>query len=135
MKIKRVFRYYCEFCKKSGCNKHAIQEHEKHCTMNPNRICRMCEIAEVEQLPIDELKVLIPKPCVNEDDYGSGHVFAEGSLNALLKVTECPACILSAIGQSGYIAYELGYDYKKEVKEFWNTINNEQEERENFYPY
>jgi len=38
-KIRKV--YYCEFCRKHGLR--MISTHEKHCTLNPKRECRVCE--------------------------------------------------------------------------------------------
>ena len=57
IKIKKV--YYCEFC-----NKHSLRtlvEHEKHCTANPSRVCKLCEIFEIsnnilELIEPDELE-------------------------------------------------------------------------------
>lgn len=54
-KVKK-WRYYCDFCKKSGCSGHHIVKHETHCCRNPNRVCRMCVAAgDVEQQPSDVL--------------------------------------------------------------------------------
>lgn len=38
--IKKV--YYCDFCKKHGLSSGSLKKHEKHCTNNPNRFCRIC---------------------------------------------------------------------------------------------
>jgi len=43
MKTKKVNRYYCDFCNKSGCNSGHIKAHEKKCCKNPFRICEMCD--------------------------------------------------------------------------------------------
>ena len=37
-KIKKV--YYCEFCKRHSLS--SLISHELHCTMNPDRKCRLC---------------------------------------------------------------------------------------------
>ena len=129
MKSKKVWRYYCEFCKKGGCGKYAMKQHEIHCTMNPNRKCRMCDIAEIEQVPIDELMKLLPEPHT-KDDYGT-ITFKKTDLNELKEVTSnCPNCILATIRQSGYAAYMFGYGYTEECKKFWNDINEKNAERD-----
>jgi hypothetical protein len=43
MKTKRVNRYYCDHCRKSGCNSSHIKAHEKVCCRNPDRACEMCK--------------------------------------------------------------------------------------------
>ena len=123
MKSKRVLRYYCDFCKKSGCGKYAMEQHELYCTMNPNRKCKMCAIADMEQLPIDALKRLLPLPKVMEDDYGVGYTVEENPLKKLHEATDCPACILATIRQSGQMSYMYEFDFKKECKLFWDDVN------------
>lgn len=44
MKTKKVNRYYCEHCKKSGCNAGHIKEHEIKCCRNPRRVCKVCGV-------------------------------------------------------------------------------------------
>ena len=39
--LKKV--YYCDFCKKKGLSASSISKHEKHCTLNPKRECRLCK--------------------------------------------------------------------------------------------
>jgi len=51
--------FYCDFCRKYKLTSYAMKVHEKHCTMNPDRVCRMtgccnkscpiCEFAEARQ--------------------------------------------------------------------------------------
>ncbi len=43
MKTKLKNVYYCDFCKKHSLASWAMKEHEKHCTLNPDRICRVCD--------------------------------------------------------------------------------------------
>ncbi len=43
MRQAKRWRYYCDFCKKSGGRKDAIENHEKVCTANPNRQCGLCD--------------------------------------------------------------------------------------------
>lgn len=121
MRTKRVLRYYCEHCKKSGCSKHWMTRHEDSCIHNPKRICRFhYHIDESEDEKVQSLPYLI------------AHVM-RGSLNALREASMgCPACMLAAIVQSGItkqIPDEEGFGkpnefsawrYKDEKAEFWN---------------
>ncbi len=57
----RKLVYYCEFCRKYKLTPQSMKLHEKHCTLNPDRICRMpgcipllepcpwCQFAKVRQ--------------------------------------------------------------------------------------
>ena len=101
MRTKRVVRYYCEFCKKSGGLKSAMVLHEKHCTMNPNRQCRMCEKIDGIQKPMVEL-IALAKDLSKLRDAAS----------------DCPMCILAALRQAGLVA-EAQYDYAGECKKIF----------------
>jgi hypothetical protein len=46
MKVKRLLTYYCSYCKKHGHRKPDMEKHEQHCTLNPNRSCRLCGNAD-----------------------------------------------------------------------------------------
>jgi hypothetical protein len=134
MKIKQVNRYYCDFCKKSGCSKPAMEKHEKHCTMNPNRICRMCLILEVEQQPISDLVMLLPAP---KDFKGEDEApwtdtnplvkAVNASMKSLRDATsDCPACILSALRQRGIsVPMASSFKFKEECDEIWAEQNLE----------
>jgi len=41
MKEKQKTVYYCEFCKKHRLVKRVMYFHERSCTLNPERICRV----------------------------------------------------------------------------------------------
>lgn len=69
MNKRRAWIYECEHCGKSGRSGGHISTHEKHCTMNPQRVCRVCLMdrgdlcqGEGEQKPIAELLPLLPDP-------------------------------------------------------------------------
>lgn len=135
-KVKR-WRYYCEFCKKSGGNAGHLQRHEKGCTNNPNRHCCFCDHGG-DQKPIKELIAIVkkhvtPKTIILEKDYGMESVSMtpgdspETALKELRDTTEnCPACILSAIRQFGHpYFWESLFDFKKEKDAFWATVNTD----------
>lgn len=119
MRSKMRMQYYCDFCKKSGASKHAMTLHEKHCTLNPERECRMCAIVEGGNgHDIPTLLELLPRP----EDYkkmvgkpdgwdlawnGTPHLEYPGLNEALIKAlpllrattNNCPACILAVLRQ------------------------------------
>jgi hypothetical protein len=132
MRKKKVWRYYCEWCKKSGCSAGHMKNHEKHCTNNPNRDCKMCSVSGGYQ---EDIKTLI-------------RVLKYEGLNALRdKCFTCPACMLAAIRQSGlndakptedlienHKIKEVreavqGFDYNKEKAEYWAEHNANEIER------
>ena len=81
MKSVLRMRHYCDFCKKSTGTKPSMEKHEKSCTANPERVCRMCSFADLEQQPFADL--------VKANTF-------EG-FEALKKLAQgCPACILAA---------------------------------------
>ena len=120
IKIKKV--YYCEFC-----NKHSLRtlvEHEKHCTANPNRVCKLCEIFEIS----NNLLELIEKYKKITEEYNgrATELNQEVVLNELRKDTDyCPNCILTVIRCSGLnniLTYD-GYNYKEELRKVWEEFN------------
>lgn len=128
MKRKKVWRYYCEFCGKGSCSGGHMNIHEKHCTRNPNRKCRMCDFGRLKQQPIQDLIKAL----------GSGDNEGFEKLSNL--ADGCPACILSAINQSGLQRgasfdadghctnegfYIKDFDFKKSKEEFLQEANKD----------
>ena len=131
MKRKRVWRYYCEFCGKSSCAAGHMSKHEQRCTANPNRVCGFCSLHPdfpVSDVSLQSLVDLCPNPddfLVSTDDYGCRYYtpqlrpLIEAALQDLRSKTECPACILAALRQSGLTATGLTndlFDWKIESK-------------------
>lgn len=119
MKRKKVWRYYCDHCKKAGCSGGHIKSHEIHCTNNPNRICGMCKLAGLDQSSISELVSAL----------GAGNKLGVDNLRDL--TDGCPACMLAAIRQSGlnddYDNHNTDYiefSFKKERDIFLSNISN-----------
>ncbi len=136
MIVKKKNVYYCEYCKKKSLR--SLKTHEKHCTANPDRECRLCDnkpikpiiekyqkcfyIERVERVAfkrtIDEslrvifLKEFTLKDLVNELDY------------------VCPNCILAIIRCLGlnrwYMDKKYKFDYKKALANWWSKANEEQ---------
>lgn len=140
VKIKKV--YYCDFCKKRALR--SLAQHEKHCTGNPDRECRLCENKSIKKI-IEKYRKLFTikeihtglQPCsvtpvfkkkftlkdiINELDY------------------RCPNCILAIIRCLGlnryYFEKKFKFDYKKELGKWWEAVNEEareEAERETYY--
>ena len=140
MRVKKVNRYYCEFCKKAGCSGGHIRKHETGCTLNPNRVCRMCKMVENEQRTIAELMEGLPVAAdflhERRDDYGVSYgrdfVGLDVAMNdALPKLREaagnCPACILAALRQRGIpVPIVNGFNFSDECKAVWAHVNETQ---------
>jgi hypothetical protein len=120
MRKKKVWRYYCDHCKKSGCSGGHMARHETGCTRNPNRACGMCKrVGDVEQQPTD---VLVD-------------ALVNGGLEKLRAVAEaCPACMLAAIiqtrvrlGEASFDGAWSEFDFKAECKSWWHDVNMKEE--------
>ena len=118
--------YYCDFCRKHGLSRPAMEKHERHCTMNPQRTCRWT-------IDADE----------GHADVSLAYVVAELQRRAPLELEDidwlrktltdtdegCPACMLAALRQSG-LDYHLTprgarlFDYDAEVAR-WRKAEQE----------
>lgn len=139
MQMKRRNRYYCDFCNKSGGSGGHMKTHERHCTMNPDRYCRVCERAEYAQTEMPEALKLLPNPddYKTESEYG-GWEF--GNLNKVIEevmpklrdITEdCPICIFAVLRQKGISPYEVeSFKYKEELSSLWSDINEHESQEE-----
>lgn len=116
MKTKKVNRYYCEFCKKSGCSAGHIKKHELHCTMNPNRECGMCLLVENKTIHMSEMLAVIPESYTRKD-------LSDSITKIRILSNNCPACILAAIRQSGVEPYLFDFSYQQERTNFLSAVN------------
>jgi len=133
MKRVKRWRYYCDFCKKSGGQAAAMKRHETNCTMNPNRGCGLCELSGADSAPLSELKAFIDETCKDEDQKDLYHEKVEDVLQELqVKADYCPACMLAAIRQANVKIYP-NFDFKKELDAWWVKENAHQAEREPEY--
>ena len=129
MKRLKKWRYYCDYCKKSGCSGGHIKRHEESCTMNPNRVCGMCKQTDEKQPKMaDMIKVLdVVNITVTEDDHGESYMMLgneKGALGKLRKAANgCPACMLAALRQHGYPFLFGSFHFNEERKSFWGDVN------------
>lgn len=119
-------RHYCDFCKKSSGQKPSMAKHEKSCTANPERVCRMCSFAGHAQQPMTVLQA----------EYVKGFKALEAACEG------CPACLLATMRQhwAGVVydsevyhderdAERGEWDYKKASKEWIEEHRPEDEWR------
>lgn len=142
MTRRQVWQYWCGFCGKHNLSAASIASHEKHCTKNPDRICRMCIASGGEQLPISELSKCID---ISLPDEGLDRLRGRAT-------GQCPACILATLLQCGAhrpgytlmypsvvrvmclnMQAEIPFDFKAECKSWWDEQNNARAERDGYY--
>lgn len=131
MKTIKKNVYYCDFCKKKGLSASAMAKHEKHCTGNVNRDCRMCGFGLDYQKIIDRLT-----PAVKQVPE-MGHPFGDKATGVLKEIMDdihdevegCPACCLTILRKLGsflpVVSPSFQFDYKKEVASWWAERNAE----------
>ena len=111
MRTKKMNRYYCDFCTKANSSSGAMRLHERHCTMNPTRTCRMC------RSPRDIPALVSTIPPV--DNYYTYEGVGEG-IKQLATIREqcrgCPACILAVLRQAGLTPRSISFDFTEETK-------------------
>lgn len=128
-KITRV-RAWCDYCQKGIWSVKKMQVHEAHCTMNPNRVCRVCKtLIGQESTPLQELLAI----CRN-----SGALFDGPSqlweipeslhLDLRHAAKQCPACEMAALRQSGIPCPAVpGFDFTAQMKAIWQDVNEPEE--------
>jgi len=129
MRIKKVNRYYCDFCKKAGCAAGHMRKHEAGCTNNPNRVCGMCRAGELSQQPMAELLACLPeKPWQADLDDPMVRPLVEKEIAAAMKelrekAQDCPACIGAALRQQGIHWWRADFNFQAACKDFWKNVN------------
>jgi hypothetical protein len=119
-----------------------MKNHEKKCTMNPERVCNMCVKLENEQRPMEELLAALPDPKQfvvtdhefdeyvkdgGEFSYYKGHEeWLSEAMPRLHQLTgNCPVCLLAALRQKGFPLPVQCFDYKKELADALQSCNEE----------
>jgi len=139
VQVKKVNKYICDFCGKKNYSKHAMEVHEKHCTMNPNREWRMCvalnggtstALSELKKLITDDLKTgyLFEKQFPideSDDDYLLFKKIVKVADKIYELSSQCPMCTMAALRQTGIPVYESIFDYKKSLTIALDEIHRE----------
>ena len=138
-KVKR-WRYYCDFCNKVSGSSYHMKRHEKACTMNPDRYCRMCAMFDLEQAKIKKLLWALPCPNIVDDDFGITLINIKSAEKAMAKLREisndCPACIMAAIRQKGYpVPAITSFNFTEECKMWWAEFNEGRFQEEDHHDY
>jgi hypothetical protein len=117
MRKAKVWRYYCDHCRKGGCSAGAMKTHEARCLRNPKRSCGFCAIAGEAQEDVD---VLV-------------EAFHGGDIDRLRTAAHgCPACMLAAVlewrkrggpGMPEEDGMYVPWSYEEEKAAFWKVEN------------
>ena len=127
MRQAKRWRYYCDYCKKSGGRKDCIVKHERGCTARPDRICGLCEHTGVSQPEMGALTGFIDDYC-KEIPRQDGYITVSGDkldpmLGGLDKLANsCPACMLAALRQAKTETYS-NFNFKKKLDAWWAEEN------------
>lgn len=152
MITKTVNQYICEFCGKKKYSASAMRKHEKHCTMNPNRHCRMCDTISGGQHNLDSLKKLVPDPiepptvdfdlnkldiALEYDDqpYKNISEINAGIKKVLEETNGCPMCVMAVLRQKKILIHLTDFNYKKELELAWSIINEERSQCQHYDCY
>jgi len=126
VRSKKVTRYWCDFCNKAGLQSRAMVKHELHCTLNPKRECRVCEILQ-EGTDLAALVAMLPDPT----EFLNANLFS-GSDNEYTRFSQamkdclpsfrqaannCPACMMAALRLKKIpVPMVDGFDFKLEMQ-------------------
>lgn len=123
-KVKKV--YYCEFCKKHSLLSNTLANHEKYCTMNPDRECRVCKSTLDKKLVEKYQNSYSLVPIREEGCTGRKVIWKDGKPiskgDIMNDVNGCPACALAIFRQSPDLVWILTFNYEEEMKKFWEKI-------------
>ncbi len=102
--------YYCQFCKRHGLSRYAMEGHERRCTLNPDRACRWGGAHEPDTARWAD--VIRSRSPLTKDDIAWLRNETDG----------CPPCMLAALRQSGLADFhydtetsERIFDYDEEI--------------------
>lgn len=146
MRTKKVNRYWCDFCSRAGLQAGAMAKHEKHCTMNPARSCRVCAIMHGSQSPSPErlrefVAILPPYMDFESDGWGNTtqrYIDFCAAVNAAVPALReaadsCPACMMAALRQAKIpVPMADGFDFKTEMRVVLDDYN-QQKNDEGYY--
>ena len=139
MKVKKKCVYYCDFCSKKSLR--SLKIHEKHCTANPDRECRLCDNKSIKPIiekyrkyfTIEETEKVI----FGEQGREIKPIFKkEFTLKDIINELDyiCPNCIFAIIRCLGLNRYYMGskfkFNYREELDKWWAIINEEQRKQD-----
>ena len=126
IKIKKV--YYCDFCSKRALR--SLAQHEKHCTGNPDRECRLCDNRDIKEIIRKYSAYIHTKVVHTKEEWSETPIFKkEFTLQNIIDELDyrCPNCILAIIRALGlnrwYFDKKFKFDYKEELEDWWKMTN------------
>ena len=127
MKTIKKNVYYCDHCNKRTLSASSIIKHEKHCTANPKRECRLCDRKDgIEEIITDFKKRFVISKADEEKEMRTHTVTWIGEPITFKEIRDagkdCPNCILAIIRQCKFGHHYFDelvkeFDYKKEFDE------------------
>jgi len=142
MRVKKINRYWCDFCNRGGLQSFAMSKHEKHCTLNPNRKCRVCDLLGVAPV-LQELIDMLPDPttyntaeCLAQKHEETEHYKLTQQLEEIYPAFrdaagDCPACMMAALRLKKIpVPMMEKFNFKAEMKSIFDGIN---ESRRDYY--
>ena len=123
MRREKKWVYYCDFCKKKGLR--SLKTHEAHCTLNPQRSCRLCKEKRDYPSLVSGLKFT-----TEEGEWPGNHynIRADELMDA---VGGCPICALTILrlfmrGKSDNAwGFNTDFNFKNELKTWWDDKNED----------
>jgi hypothetical protein len=140
--IKEV--YYCDYCNKRYLSKYFASKHEKHCTLNPTRECKMCKMGSTYHYEeyVKRLTNLLNAEEKEVDFISEDHI--ENFKKVWTEISDelggCPACCLAVLRQTCFgLATHLEWSgiwgYKDECNKWWNEVNEERKQELSWISY
>ena len=106
--------WYCEYCGKRYFRN--SPKHEKYCTMNPDRECRMCKVKrDYRELETSARMLMLLTPKDEEFDVGKVESMVEC----------CPACTLTLVRmiqrrcEDRFLGAFFHWDYRERCTWWW----------------
>lgn len=143
MNEKQKTVYYCDFCKKHGLSRFAMERHERVCTMNPDRVCRWSIDATEGHADFSLPAVVAQLHARAEAHAVDGYLpsLDTEDIDWLRSVVTtsgegCPVCMLAALRQSALRHFhwnrrgEIIFNYDKELERFRNAEREYWQQRE-----
>lgn len=133
--------YYCDYCKKKGLSRWHLIVHEKHCTGNVHRECRVCSQGNDISKAVNELKKRfewVERPSSYQTM--TGRLEWEGGEITIKEIGDhadgCPACMLTIIrGLDISLYHTFDFNYQDAMVQWWAAVNEEEKRREEFSTY
>lgn len=118
MHRKQMWVYHCDFCRKRSCSASHMSRHEKACTGNPCRICRMCG----KDRSLRELLVAVNADIDATDPDSIGWRMVDDVKQLEMACECCPACMLYAARMAEYIhgdSVSISVEFDRRKRAWW----------------